>query len=443
MANSIGFTQDRIANLQCPASKQQEIYWDSKAPSLGVRVTQGNAKSFIFQTRLHGKTIRITIGSLDTWALGQAQSEARRLKVLTDQGIDPRVERANLVAKAHAERLKGIQALEVWGKYIEARSHQWGERHKKDHIDMVRTGGGKVTRGLRKNQSGTKQVGILFNLLSLSLNEINRTKVLAWLKDEAITRPARARQALSALKAFLTWAGDQPEYSALADTGACERLTRELPAKKAKDDCLQKEQLKVWFDGVKKVGNPIISAYLQILLLTGARRNELASMKWDDLDLQWHTAIIRDKVEGVRTIPITPYVEHLLNNLPRVFKGKDGKQIKSQYVFASPTAKSGRLTEPRKAHEQVIETAGIPSLSIHGLRRSFGTLAEWTECPAGISAQIMGHKPSAIAEKHYRKRPIDLLRQWHTKIEKFVLEEAGIEQPQPNSKRLTVVVNKS
>jgi integrase len=443
MANSIGFTQDRIANLQCPASKQQEIYWDSKTPSLGVRVTQGNAKSFIFQTRLHGKTIRITIGSLDTWALGQAQSEARRLKVLTDQGIDPRVERANLVAKAHAERLKGIQALEVWGKYIEARSHQWGERHKKDHIDMVRTGGGKVTRGLRKNQSGTKQVGILFNLLSLSLNEINRTKVLAWLKDEAITRPARARQALSALKAFLTWAGDQPEYSALADTGACERLTRELPAKKAKDDCLQKEQLKVWFDGVKKVGNPIISAYLQILLLTGARRNELASMKWDDLDLQWHTAIIRDKVEGVRTIPITPYVEHLLNNLPRVFKGKDGKQIKSQYVFASPTAKSGRLTEPRKAHEQVIETAGIPSLSIHGLRRSFGTLAEWTECPAGISAQIMGHKPSAIAEKHYRKRPIDLLRQWHTKIEKFVLEEAGIEQPQPNSKRLTVVVNKS
>jgi integrase len=443
MANSIGFTQDRISNLQCPAGKQQEIYWDSKTPSLGVRVTRGNAKSFIFQTRLYGKTIRITIGSLDIWALGQAQSEARRLKVLTDQGTDPREERAKLTAKAHAERLKGIQALEVWDKYIEARSHQWGERHKNDHIDMVRTGGGKVTRGLRKNQPGTKQAGILFNLLSLPLNELNRARVLAWLKNEAIARPARARQALSALKAFLTWAGDQPEYSALADTGACERLTRELPAKKAKDDCLQKEQLKVWFDGVKKISNPVISAYLQILLLTGARRNELATMKWSDLDLQWHTAVIRDKVEGVRTIPVTPYVEHLLNNLPRVFKGKDGKQIKSLYVFASPAAKSGRLTEPRKAHEQVIEAAGIPNLSIHGLRRSFGTLAEWTECPAGISAQIMGHKPSAIAEKHYRKRPIDLLRQWHTKIEKFVLEEAGIEQPKFDSKRLKIVVNKS
>ena len=38
----------------------------------------------------------------------------------------------------------------------------------------------------------------------------------------------------------------------------------------------------------------------------------------------------------------------------------------------------------------------------------------------------MGHKPSALAEKHYRRRPIDLLRKWHTKIEEWVLEQAGI-----------------
>ncbi len=68
----------------------------------------------------------------------------------------------------------------------------------------------------------------------------------------------------------------------------------------------------------------------------------------------------------------------------------------------------------------------MPELTIHGLRRSFGTLAEWVECPVDISAQIMGHKPTAIAEKHYCKRPIDLLRQWHTKIEAFILQEADI-----------------
>ena len=84
-----------------------------------------------------------------------------------------------------------------------------------------------------------------------------------------------------------------------------------------------------------------------------------------------------------------------------------------------------------------INTVGLPALSIHGLRRSFGTLAEWVECPAGISAQIMGHKPSAIAEKHYRQRPVDLLRVWHTRIEAWILEQAQIVLPRNNPDQLT------
>lgn len=419
MANSVGFTQDRISGFRCPDHKQQTILWDSKTPGLGVRVTASQLRSYIFQTRLHGKTIRTTIGNLDSWPLGAAQAEARRLKVLTDKGIDPREERAAIKAKAHALRLKGVQALVVWDEYVKDRGSRWGERHRADHFDMVRLGGELISRGLKKGQSKTKQPGILRDLLSLPLNEITRSSVVPWLKKEAVVRPARARMALSALKAFLTWASDRLEYRELVDITACERLTRELPPKKSKDDCLQREQLKIWFDGVKKIHNPVISAYLQILLLTGARRNELAGMKWGDVDLKWHTAIIRDKVEGTRIIPITPYVEHLLQCLPRI----------NEYVFSSPGAKSGRITEPRKAHQAVIETAGLPNLSIHGLRRSFGTLAEWVECPTGISAQIMGHKPSALAEKHYRKRPIDLLRQWHAKLEEFILKEAEIEVP--------------
>jgi len=72
--------------------------------------------------------------------------------------------------------------------------------------------------------------------------------------------------------------------------------------------------------------------------------------------------------------------------------------------------------EPRIGHNKALTAAGLPALSLHGLhglRRSFGTLAEWVECPAGVSAQIMGHKPSAITEKQYRRRPLDLLRSWH------------------------------
>jgi hypothetical protein len=43
-----------------------------------------------------------------------------------------------------------------------------------------------------------------------------------------------------------------------------------------------------------------------------------------------------------------------------------------------------------------------------------------------VVAQIMGNKPSAIAEKHYRRRPLDLMRLWHTKIECWMLEQVAV-----------------
>ena len=104
----------------------------------------------------------------------------------------------------------------------------------------------------------------------------------------------------------------------------------------------------------------------------------------------------------------------------------------------------GRLAEPRPAHVAALTTAGLPHVTLHGLRRSFGTLCEWIEMPAGISAQLMGHKPSALAEKHYRRRPLDLLRKWHDKIEAWILEQAGIEfYPEQAQIGLRVVANYS
>ena len=53
--------------------------------------------------------------------------------MLTDQGIDPREQKADLKAKTMASKLKGIQALEVWKEYVADRKDQWGERHLFDH----------------------------------------------------------------------------------------------------------------------------------------------------------------------------------------------------------------------------------------------------------------------------------------------------------------------
>ncbi|MCX7275077.1 MAG: tyrosine-type recombinase/integrase, partial [Burkholderiales bacterium] len=231
-----------------------------------------------------------------------------------------------------------------------------------------------------------------------------------------------------------------------AHAGACKaRRTRELVVKPARqDDVLQREQLRGWFAEVRKQ-NPVAAAYLQTLLLVGARREELGGLRWVDIDFAWRSMRIGDKVEGSRVVPLTDHVAALLLDLkarnetpPPTHRILHGRRVASDlegwspspWVFSSKTSASGRLA------------AGLPPLTLHGLRRSFGTLAEWTEAPVGVVAQVMGHQPSAVAEKHYRRRPLDLLRQWHQRIEGFILAEAGIEPAaahEPNRPALALV----
>ncbi len=444
MGKRENFTSERIGNFKCAPAKQQSIFWDGKTPGLGLRVTATGAKSYIFETSLHGKTLRLTIGDTRTWSISKAQEEARRLKTETDKGNDPRQQKANMRTQAE-EALKAsnridIQVLTAWDAYIEARKHKWSARHLADHATLTQPGGEK-----RKRAEGYTQPGALAALMAEKLRNLDSDHVKAWLKVEANRRPTQARLAYNRLRAFLNWCADNPDYRGIASVDACKAsVARDiLPKSKAKTDALQKQQLQTWFSAVQSIGNPIISAYLQSLLLTGARREELACLRWQDIDFKWQTIKIHDKVEGERTIPLTPYVGKLFSDLktrsdtpPAVFRILHGKRIEndlanwkpSHWVFASPTAKAtgGRLTEPRIAHTKALNSAGLPHVSLNGLRRSFGTLAEWVECPTGIAAQIMGHKPSATAEKHYRVRPIDLLRKWHTTIENWILEQANI-----------------
>lgn len=423
MLTKVRLTQTKIEAHTCPPDKAQAFLWDAAAPGLGVRATAGK-RAFIFQGRFAGKSIRMTIGDVDVWTVEQARARARELQGQIDQGRDPReVKREQTAADAKAResaKTNAEPAMMAWHTYIKARASKWSERHKTDHEAMARDGGQPVSQGRRIGAPAFSEQGILRPLLILPLQEITRDRVIEWLDGETKRRPARARLGLSMLDTFFHWCGDQPAYKNQVNIDTCARLKRDLPRPKRRNDCLQREQLAPWFEHVRQIKNPVISAYLQTLLLTGARRSELIGLRWVDVDFQWQTLHIADKVETTsgRTIPLTPHVGQLLQSLPRI----------NDWVFSSERAKNGRLQEPRIAHDKATKAAGLPHLSTHGLRRSFATLSEWAEVPAGVCAQIMGHKGSAIAERHYKRRPVDLLRMWHTKIEQFILHEAGIDK---------------
>ncbi len=435
------FTAARLEAFTCPEGKAQAFLWDAMAPGLGYRVTANGSRAFIFQGRLDGQALRMTVGDPRSWAIDKAQAEARRLQGLIDQGKDPRQEKAATIAADQAERAAvkldkqrmDVSGLAAWADYCKARRNAWSERNHADHLAYASPGGEK-----RKRAKGDTIPGPLYALLNRPLAQIDSEVVRLWVERESKTRPARALLGFRLLRAFINWCAEDEAYAPLVQADACKpKKTRQaLPKVAAKDDCLQREQLALWFGEVRKQSNPVIAAYLQALLLTGARREELLGLQWSDVDFQWQTLTIRDKVEGERTIPLTPFVAQMLATLPRR-KLHNGKA--NPWVFSSPQAANGRLQDPRINHNKALKAAGLPHLTLHGLRRSFGTLAEWCEVPVGIVAQIQGHKPSAIAEKHYRVRPIDLLRQWHTKIEAWMLEQAGIDFKADQPKGLHVV----
>jgi integrase len=300
----------------------------------GARVARGGTKSFVFQYSLNGQNPRLTVGSVDSWDIDRARAEGRRLGRLVDQGIDPRQDKVDKKAKQEAKRAevrrKEATVGEAWTAYLESRCFHWSERYYRDHVNFSRLGGEPKKRG-----QGRTTAGPLAPLMSLRLVELTAEIVHAWLQSEAGSRATQARQAFGAFRTFLVWCEDQSAYRGLASPDACTtRIARqELPKKSAKSDALQREQLHAWFEAIRTIGNPVIAAYLQALLLTGARREELATLTWENLDLQWSSLAIRDKADGERTIPLTPYVAALLDALPR----------RNEWVFSSSTAASGRL----------------------------------------------------------------------------------------------------
>jgi len=418
-----------IDGLVCPAGKSQAFLRDRKSTSLKVRVTAGGARSFVFEAKLHRSTIRRTIGSAGTkgaWSIEDARIEANRLRVLLDQGNDPREldkqQRAAAEAQKASEVAEALTVADAWEAYLAERRPHWSELHYRDHLLKASLGGEPTARGSRG--TGETQPGPLASLMPMKLKDLTAETIEGWAAWESKTRPTSARLAWRLLKTFLRWCGEHPSYIRLVPekSPAKTTRTRELLGKASrKTDVLQREQLTAWFSHVRALQNPVIAVALQVMLLTGARPGEVLRLRWEDVNWQWKSLAIRDKVEGERLVPATQFVLQLLTGLPR----------RNEWVFSSPTSASGHLTEPNSIHTRACVAAGLAGLTLHGLRRSFSSLTEWLEVPAGIVAQIMGHKPSATAERHYKVRPLELLALHHQRIETWILEQAQVRVSAP------------
>ena len=444
-AQAHDLTAGLIERLSCPEGKQQAFLRDSKANGLRVRVTANGAKSYVFESKLNRQTIRRTIGDATAWSIEQARAEANRLRVLLDSGHDPReLDRQQAEQKAAMEAAEAadkarhtLTGLQAWAEYAKegqqfgfTKRGPWSKRHHQDHIDFASPGGIPRKRG-----KGTTAPGILHGLLDRPLAGIDDAAITDWLQQENASRPTRAALGFRLLRGFLNWCGTHKQYRtiACADAHRPKEVRREVRGGGARADALQREHLRAWFAAVLEHHNKSAAAVLIALLLTGARKNEITSLRKEDVSYSFGGSLrLHDKVEAERIVPLPRYLAQVLQSLPKhdgllMFGGDTAEQIGRQAAYV---------------HKKALIAAGLPHVSLHGLRRSFGNLAEWSEVPSGVVPQIQGHKPSATAEKHYRVRPLDLLRLHHNRIVDWMLSEAGIQyDAEAEPGKLQLVVN--
>ena len=428
LADAHELTFGLIDALVCPEGKEQAFLRDTKAPGLRVRVTAAGAKAFVFEVKLNRQTIRRTIGDVRSWSIEEARVESNRLRVLRDGKIDARQLDRDREAAADAREAeqkrqraddvrRALTVAAVWPRYMAEgkprKKDAWKPRYVAD-LNKAASMGGEP----RKRGKGKTLPGHLAPLMPLALASIDQDTIRDWYASEKKRAPVQAARSVAMFSGFLSWCSTRKEYRGLVnrDCARASELGDVLPATKRRTDAIELDQLAPWFKGTDKLRTRTAAAYLQGLVLTGARREELAGLRWADVDFQWRKLTIADKIAATRVIPLTPYLAWLLAALPRV----------NAFVFSSSMSASGRIAEPRAPHADVLADAGIPHVSIHGLRRTFALMGEAAGAPAGAIAQVMGHRPSAIAEG-YKPRSIDALRPYLAQVETFILDKAGIE----------------
>lgn len=427
MTKKVQLTVKRIADLTAPQGKQVFL-WDARTAGLGVRLKGGGKPVYVFQSLFAGKTLRMVIGDCNGRTIPEAAERARQLQNMIDDGRDPRLVKAEAVAKDVAQRKADeqvhITVSEVWPLYMATngmpgKDNGWSDRYKLDLAEWIEAPRPK------KVGKGLTLPGPLHPLMGQPLKNMTPEVLRDWYRKELLRGKDQANRAMSMLSGFLEWTAAQDEYENVLLMNAAHhpKVQKVLAAQSPhRTNALQKSQLPDWFEALDGCGNKTMAAYLKVLLLTGARKESLATLKWKDIDFRWKAVSIHDKIaktkERRREIPLLPYTESIINALPRI-KG-------NEYVFASSRGEGKHIVDARDTMSKALAVAKIRHCTMHDLRRSYSKHAETAGVVDGAIRQFMGQKPSSTGQK-YTSREVDDLRDLVEVAERYIVEQARID----------------
>lgn len=365
MGDPIPFSARLLNSLPLPESGRED-WRDQQTPGLYLRVTATGTKTFCWLRRVNGRLERMTLGRWPEMSIEDARRHATRMNMAAMEGDNPAEQRRAAQAEMIFSELFAVY-LERWAK---VRKKTWREDESKFNLHL---------KPLHQKR----------------LSTITRADVARIHTDIGTKQPAFANRVLALVSKvfnsateFGLWSGSNPAKGI--------RHFRE----ESRDRFLSGDELQRFLAALSEESEPLRSYFL-LALLTGARRSNVLSMRWDQIDMEHAMWRIPDTKNGMPvTVPLVPMAVEILQGL----------ESDSEWVFPSPRGSTtGHMVELRRSWERILARAGIENARIHDLRRTMGSWQAITGASLPIIGKSLGHA-SQQATAIYARLNLDPVR---------------------------------
>jgi integrase len=428
---TIRFTQLGVERLKPPASGRVE-YWDATCPGFGLRVSapagsRAGRKTWMAFYRVNGKLVRETIGTLATFPnVADARKRVQESLQKAADGINPVAERRHQAI----EQTSVLQAAVPTVRQVVAR---YLIEYAKDHMRP----------DYYKESERALRVDVVALIGGMPIDQVTklmiRSKVIAPIVARG--RKPHASHVLRYIRAFLRWAVHEDIIPAnpaidIPDPDPRKKEHRERDrylAPGVRDpehpDAAVADEISPFWEACNLIGQPF-GPLFQLLLLTGARRDELAQAVWSEFDLKrqlWVLPRHRSKNDKEHRCHLSAPAIAILESLPR----------RSAFLFSTndhtPVSGFGRARERLLKEMRGLAGTEIAHFIIHDLRRTIATgMAE-----LGVSEHVVdrvlnhsGRKVSGVARIYNRS---EYLPERQAALELWARHIEGLVRPSPEA----------
>ncbi|WP_353573403.1 integrase family protein, partial [Candidatus Albibeggiatoa sp. nov. BB20] len=381
-------TKSYVDKLPFP-EKGQVFYRDPELKGFALRATKGS-KTYIVETSVRGKTCRVTIGKHGVFSPDQARIQAKKLLADMAMGINPNQQKQQ-------ERARTVTLQQAFNQFMQ-------ERQLKPHT---------------RYDYGNCFEAVFKSWHHKQIFDIKKPMVSSYYEKLCAERgEAYANLSMRFLRSLLNFANaayEDNEGNRLFTDNPVTVLSdkRQWRIVARRERLIKAQQLPIWWSAVQNLSNTTHRDYFILLLLTGLRKREAATLNWDNVDLDSGTIkIIETKNSQPHTLPLSDFLQNLLEAR---LQGST-----SQWVFEG--RKNKPIVESRHQINLVQSQSGI-EFSCHDLRRTFATIAENLDISQYTIKRLLNHTNNQDVTAGYIIKDIERIRTAMQQITDSVIEK--------------------